>query len=100
MAKHHHGPHGFLTEGIDWSNHVTQKHHIDGALYGDIKYTEPFLNNQHIVEPTLFYLKNLAITARDPASGKREWRDLEGNVLLRLPDDPAGEKRSAKKDGK
>ncbi len=61
-ATHHHGPHGFLTEGVDWSNHVSEKHHIDGAFYGDIKYTEPFLNNQHIAEPTLFYLKRLATT--------------------------------------
>ncbi len=58
IAKHHHGPHGFLTEGVDWNNHVGEKHHIGGAKYGDIKYTEPFLNNQHIAEPTLYYLQN------------------------------------------
>jgi len=57
IAKHHHGPHGFLTEGVDWNNHVGAKHHIDGAKFGDIKYTEPFLNNQHIAEPTLYYLQ-------------------------------------------
>ena len=88
IAKHHHGPHGFLTEGVDWSNHVTQKHHIDGQLYGDIQYTEPFLNNQHIAEPTLFYLKNLAavsVAGSGPDAGKKEWRDFEGNVLLRFP---------------
>jgi hypothetical protein len=100
IAKHHHGPHGFLTEGVDWSNHVTQKHHIGGELYGDIKYTEPFLNNQHIVEPTLFYLKNLASLTKDPATGRREWRDMEGNVLLRLPGDGLEKKEPAKKDGK
>ena len=33
-------------------------HHIDRAKFGDIKYTEPFLNNQHITEPTLYYLEN------------------------------------------
>ncbi len=58
IAKHHHGPHGFLTEGVDWNNHVGVKHHIGGAKFGDIKYTEPFLNNQHIAEPTLYYLEN------------------------------------------
>jgi hypothetical protein len=30
--------------------------HIDGAKFGDLKYTEPFLNNQHIAEPALHYL--------------------------------------------
>ena len=57
IAKHHHGPHGFLTEGVDWNNHVGSQHHFEGAEYGDIRYTEPFLNNLHIAEPTLFYLE-------------------------------------------
>jgi hypothetical protein len=87
IAKHHHGPHGFLTEGVDWNNHVGQQHHIDGAQFGDIRYTEPFLNNQHIAEPTLFYLKRLAAKSGRP--GASEWRDLEGNVILR---EPAGAK--------
>ena len=83
IAKHHYGPHGFLTEGVDWNDHVGQKHHINQAKYGAIQYTEPFLNNQHIVEPTLFYLEKLATrTARD---GTTEWRDGEGNRLLALP---------------
>ena len=81
IAKHHYGPCGFLTEGVDWNDHVGQKHHIGQAKYGAIQYTEPFLNNQHIVEPTLFYLKNLARkTSRGAAT---EWFDLEGNLLLR-----------------
>ena len=81
IAKHHYGPYGFLTEGVDWNDHVGQKHHIGQAKYAAIQYTEPFLNNQHIVEPTLFYLKNLAHkTSRGAA---REWSDLEGNLLLR-----------------
>jgi len=57
IAKHHHGRHGFLTEGVDWNNHVGKQHHFDEAEYGDIKYTEPLLNNLHIVEPTLFVIK-------------------------------------------
>jgi hypothetical protein len=56
MARHHHGPHGFLTEGVDWNNHVGREHHVDGAEFGDIRYTEPLLNNLHHVEPTLRYL--------------------------------------------
>lgn len=80
IAKHHYGPYGFLTEGVDWNDHVGQQHHIGQAKYGAIQYTEPFLNNQHIVEPTLFYLKNLARkTSRGNAT---EWFDLEGNLLL------------------
>jgi hypothetical protein len=84
IAKHHHGPHGFLTEGVDWNNHVGQQHHINQAKYGAIQYTEPFLNNQHIAEPTLFYLQHLA--RQSSRDGQREWRDLEDNLLLRLPD--------------
>jgi hypothetical protein len=83
IAKHHHGPHGFLTEGVDWNNHVSARHHIDKAEYGDIRYTEPFLNNQHIVEPTLYYLEHLARTEGD--GGKRLWYDCEGNLLTHLP---------------
>jgi len=57
IAKHHHGPYGFLTEGVDWNNHVGRRHHFWRAKYGDIKYTEPLLNNLHIVEPTLGLLR-------------------------------------------
>ena len=57
IAKHHHGKYGFLTEGVDWNNHVGKQHHFDGAEYGDIKYTEPLLNNLHIVEPTLLIIE-------------------------------------------
>lgn len=80
-AKHHYGPHGFLTEGVDWNDHVGQQHHIDRAKYGAIQYTEPFLNNQHIVEPTLYYLQNLAKVEQQ--AGIRHWRDVEGNLLHR-----------------
>ena len=58
-----------------------QKHHIEQAKYGAIRYTEPFLNNQHIAEPTLYYLKTLA-TKTTKGMGA-EWRDMEGNVLLK-----------------
>jgi len=56
IAKHHYGSFGFLTEGVDWNNHVGSKHHFNNEEFGDIKYTEPFLNNLHIVEPTIYYL--------------------------------------------
>ncbi len=87
IAKHHYGPHGFLTEGVDWNNHVGQQHHIQQAKFGAIQYTEPFLNNQHIAEPTLYYLKHLARTSR--VENTTEWRDLEGNLLLKQ-DRPPG----------
>jgi len=57
IAKHHYGEHGFLTEGVDWNNHVGRQHHVDGAEFGAIKYTEPLLNNLHHIEPTLRYLE-------------------------------------------
>ena len=56
-ALHHHGEFGFLTEGVDWDNHVGCRHHISGEYYEDIRYTEPLLNNLHIVLPTLTYFK-------------------------------------------
>jgi hypothetical protein len=57
IARHHHGPHGFLTEGVDWNNHVTRRHHVDGVLYGDINYTEPLLNHLHFIGPTLYHFE-------------------------------------------
>ena len=83
IAKHHHGPHGFLAEGVDWNNAVGQRHHIDQKRFGAIQYTEPFLNNQHITEPTLFYLEHFA--ARTAANKMVEWRDVENNVILKQP---------------
>jgi hypothetical protein len=81
IANHHDGPHGFLTEGVDWNNHVGQQHHIGNVRFGAIRYTEPFLNNQHVVEPTLYYLKNLARRSR--AGKASQWLDGEDNVVLR-----------------
>jgi len=82
-AKHHYGPHGFLAEGVDWNNHVGQRHHIGQQKFGAIQYTEPFLNNQHIAEPTLFYLEHLA--PQRTRRGVTEWRNLEGNILWNRP---------------
>jgi len=79
IAKHHYGPHGFLTEGVDWNNHVGQQHHIHQQRFAAIQYTEPFLNNQHIAEPTWFYLQHLA--RREEQNGDRTWYDCEGNRL-------------------
>lgn len=81
-AKHHYGIHGFLTEGVDWNNHVGQQHHIDGRKHGAIKYTEPFLNNQHIVEPTLYFLENHAEVRVE--KDVTVLRDHEGNDVVRL----------------
>lgn len=57
IARHHYGALGFLTEGVDWNNHVGAQHHIDGAEYGAIRYTEPLLNNLHHVEAVMRVLK-------------------------------------------
>ena len=86
-AKHHYGAYGFLTEGVDWNDHVGQKHHIEQAKYGAIRYTEPFLNNQHITEPTLFYLKHLARAKATKTA--TEWLDVGGNRLLSRAPTPA-----------
>ncbi len=83
IANHHYGPHGFLTEGVDWNNHVGQEHHVGNKNFAAIRYTEPFLNNQHIAEPTLYYLRNLA--RETAAADAAEWRDIEGNVIRRQP---------------
>jgi hypothetical protein len=86
-AKHHYGPHGFLTEGVDWNDHVGQQHHIQQAKYGAIQYTEPFLNNQHVTEPTWFYVTHLASVST--LDDKTVWRDVEGNLLLTASGAPA-----------
>src|ERR1039458_9938381 len=38
VAKHHYGPYGFLTEGVDWNDHVVQQHRIGQAKYAAIQY--------------------------------------------------------------
>ena len=59
MAHHHYGAGGFLSEGIDWNDHVGQEHHIRRAPYGAIQYTEPLLNNLHLVGPTLTWFERI-----------------------------------------
>ena len=56
IARHHQRDTSFLTEGVDWNNHVGKQHHFNGAEFGDIQYTEPLLNNLHIVQPTLLVI--------------------------------------------
>jgi hypothetical protein len=46
-----------------------------------IAYTEPFLNNQHVAEPTLYYLEHFASKSAGPQG--TEWRDCEASVILR-----------------
>jgi len=65
IAKHHQRDTGFLTEGVDWNNHVGKQHHFDEAEYGDIQYTEPLLNNLHIVEPTLLAVRLGIVANKD-----------------------------------
>ncbi len=73
MARYRHRRTGFLTEGVDWDNRVGAQHHTRRKKYGPIRYTEPFLNNLHIVEPTLYYLENFADVS---------FRDFDGVPLL------------------
>ncbi len=89
-ALHHHGDYGFLTEGVDWNNHNGQWRevdgekipiHVGGVEYGDVNYTQPFLNNMHITTPTLYYLETLA---RKRSHADMRYEDLEGNRLAVL----------------
>lgn len=74
ISNHHHGALGFLTEGVDWNNHVSERHHVDGVYYADINYTEPLLNNLHLVGPTLFYFDRLGFS---PPAGLDDRAALE-----------------------
>ncbi|HEX6970746.1 MAG TPA: hypothetical protein VF234_00810, partial [Limnochordia bacterium] len=78
IARHHYGPHGFLTEGVDWDNCVGAQHHIDGAQFGAIRYTEPFLNHLHFLEPTLLYFEQLAPRRDEP--DRTLYLDPEGSI--------------------
>ena len=87
-ALHHHGKHGFLTEGVDWNNHNGQWRevagkkipiHVDRVEFGDVNYTQPFLNNMHITAPTLFYLEKIARKHKTPSG--LEYYDCENNLL-------------------
>jgi len=79
LAKHHHGPHGFLTEAVDWDGHSVVTRHMDGKRYSDIVTTHPFLNNLHVVEPTVTFLERFAV--RSAADGSEAYYDPEGNRL-------------------
>jgi len=84
IARHHHGDAGFLTEGVDWDNHVTRRHHIGEALYGDIRYTEPLLNNLHLVAPTLYYFAQVGYQApadMDDAAAIALVRELSAQAM-------------------
>ena len=92
-ALHHYGPHGFLTEGVDWNNHNGQWRKVDGKLfpihvngveYGAVNYTQPFLNNMHITAPTLYYVETLA--RKNQTETGTELYDCEDNRLAVLPD--------------
>jgi hypothetical protein len=77
IAKHRHRRTGFLTEGVDWDNKVGAQHHTNGKKFGPIRYTEPFLNNLHVTEPTLYYLENFANVS---------FRDTDGVLLAEFRD--------------
>ena len=81
IAKHHHGDLGFLTEAVDWDGHSVKARHFGDASRGDISDTHPFLNNLHLVEPTLTYLRDFAHRLPDPEGHGTAFFDLEGNRL-------------------
>jgi hypothetical protein len=58
--------------------------HFPGERYGDIATTHPFLNNLHVLQPTVTYLERFAF-AVDEAEEGRGLYDLEGNRLCGLP---------------
>jgi hypothetical protein len=81
VAKHHHGDLGFLTEAVDWDAHSVKTRHFGGKPRGDINDTHPFLNNLHIVEPTVTYLRDFAHRLPDETLPDAIFVDLEGNRL-------------------
>jgi hypothetical protein len=83
MAKHHHGAHGFLTEAVDWDGHSTITRHFQGQRYGDIATTHPFLNNLHLLQPTVLLLEEFAL--RGEGEGAKVLYDIEGNRLCSVP---------------
>ena len=84
LARHHHGELGFLTEAVDWDGHSIKTRHFGGASRGDIATTHPFLNNLHLLEPTVLFLETGAIGQDHPELGPGLY-DLEGNRLCDHP---------------
>lgn len=83
MAKHHHGEFGFLTEAVDWDGHSVSTRHFPGERYGDIATTHPFLNNLHVLQPTVTFLERFAYRL-DEDDGAAYY-DVEGNRLCSVP---------------
>jgi hypothetical protein len=83
MGRHHYGPHGFLTEAVDWDGHSVITRHFPGERYGDIMTTHPFLNNLHVVQPTVTYLERFAL--RGVENNSPTLFDREGNRLCDVP---------------
>jgi hypothetical protein len=52
---------------------------MDGQRYSDIVTTHPFLNNLHVVEPTVTFLERFAV--RSAVDGADAYFDPEGNRL-------------------
>lgn len=83
LAKHHHGAWGFLTEAVDWDGHSTSRRHFVGERYGDIATTHPFLNNLHVLQPTVTLLERFASPVAEEDG--TTFYDLEGNRLCTVP---------------
>jgi hypothetical protein len=83
MAKHHHGDWGFLTEAVDWDGHSTAERHFANERYGDIATTHPFLNNLHVLQPTVYFLEQFSL--RVESDDGAALFDTEGNRLCTIP---------------
>jgi hypothetical protein len=83
MALHHHGPHGFLTEAVDWDGHSGSSRHFPDERYGDIITTHPFLNNLQVVLPTVEFLERFARLVK--LEDGDFLFDIEGNKLCPSP---------------
>ena len=81
MAKHHHGNLGFLTEAVDWDGHSVKTRHFQAEAKGDIADTHAFLNNLHVIEPTLTYLNEFAYRLPGSDGTGTAFFDIEGNLL-------------------
>jgi hypothetical protein len=73
----------FLTEATDWDGHSTRERHFPGERYGDIITTHPFLNNLHVLQPTLTYLGRFAHRVAEAVGDA--FYGLEGNRLIDVP---------------
>jgi hypothetical protein len=79
IARNHFGALGFVPSELDWDGRIHPAGHLQPGLYGPRAVTHPYMNNLHIVSPTLFYLEKLAWKVRQ--NGSESILDSQGNRL-------------------